>query len=105
MSDIFAIYSTFGSEQEAFLVASTLVEKHLVACANVHGGITSFYRWEGRLETASEVVLIAKTTAEKLGSAIDEVKRLHSYQVPCIIALPVGAGFVPFLQWVKDEVA
>ncbi len=76
----------------------------MVACANVHGGIASVYRWENAIEEASEVAMTAKTTTEKLKNAMDEVKRLHSYKVPCIIACPIEAGFPPFIQWIKDEV-
>ncbi len=105
MSETYLIYSTFKTQQEAFSVASALVEKCLVACANVNGGVTSFYRWEGQLEQAAEVVLIAKTTKERLEAVLSEVKRLHSYKVPCIIACPIEAGFPPFIQWIKDEVS
>ena len=105
MSKIYLIYSTFSSEQEALLVARALVEKRLAACANVHAGITSVYHWENKLEEAPEVALTAKTTADKLKNAMDEVKRLHSYEVPCIIACPIEAGFPPYIQWIRDEVA
>ncbi len=105
MSKTYVIYSTFGSEHEAFSVAESLVEKRLVACVNVHGGVTSFYRWEGQTAREQEVVLSAKTTAEKLEAAMAEVKHLHSYELPCIIASPIEAGFPPFIQWIRDEVA
>ncbi|MFO0389391.1 MAG: divalent-cation tolerance protein CutA [Alphaproteobacteria bacterium] len=105
MVEVKAIYSMFGSEQEALSVARILLEKKLVACVNVYNGATSLYRWKGEINSASEVLFIAKTTAEKLKNAMDEVKRLHSYEVPCIIACPIEAGFPPYIQWIKDEVA
>lgn len=103
-TNIYLLYSTFGSAQEALSVARKLVEEKLVACANIHSGVTSVYSWEGKVEEAPETVLIAKTTAEKLESAIDAVKRLHSYELPCIIACPIEAGHPPFLQWVHASV-
>ncbi len=105
MTDFCLLYSTFASADEAFSVASSLVEKRLAACANVHGGVRSVYRWQGKVEQAAEAVLVAKTSRGKVDAAIAEVKRLHSYEVPCIIACPIEAGFAPFLQWIADETA
>ncbi len=104
MSDIFILYATFPSKDEALKAATALVENRLAACANVYDNITSVYRWEGKVQQAPEAALVAKTTRAKLDAAIREVKRLHSYEVPCIIAYPISDGFPPFLQWVAEEV-
>lgn len=105
MTDVFSLYVTCADKDEALKIAGALIEKHLAACANVYGGITSVYRWEGKVQRAPEAALIAKTSKGKLGAAMAEVKRLHSYEVPCIIATPVAEGFAPFLQWVAEETA
>ena len=102
MSDIWLLYSTFASRDEALSVARSLLEARLVACANVHESVTSLYRWEGEVRQETETVLLAKTQKAKLAQAMDEVKRLHSYEVPCIIAYPAGEAFLPFLQWVAE---
>jgi periplasmic divalent cation tolerance protein len=104
MDEIWLLYSTFPNRDEALSAARALVESRLAACANVHD-IVSVYRWEGALHEGTEAALIAKTRREKLQEASEAVKRLHSYEVPCIIAYPIAGGFPPFLQWVADETA
>jgi periplasmic divalent cation tolerance protein len=84
-------------------MARILVEKHLVACVNIHENVLSVYRWDGEIQQAPEVVIIAKTRRELVAVVIDTVKNLHSYQLPCIIASPIVEGFGSFLQWVADE--
>ena len=101
--DIWVIYSTFGRREEALSAAHVLVENRLVACANLYENVTSVYRWQGAVTQGQEAVLIAKTSKEKLQAAIDQIKALHSYALPCIVAYPVADGFPPFLQWVSDE--
>lgn len=103
MGDIVMLYSTFKNRDEAVLVAGQLLEKRLVACANVIDHVTSLYRWEGAVCQEPEAILLAKTTAQKQDAAIALVKRLHSYQLPCIIAYPAAGGFPPFLEWVASE--
>lgn len=103
MTTAFTLYVTCASKDEALKIVNALIEKRLAACANVYDGITSVYRWEGKVQQAPEAALIAKTSREKLDAAMAEVKRLHSYEVPCIIATPVAEGFAPFLQWVAEE--
>lgn len=103
MSEYFILYATFGNKDEALKTAHMLIDKQLAACANIHGPMTSVYRWQGKVEEAQEFALTAKTTKKKLDTAMAEVKRLHSYDVPCIIAYPIAEGFPPFLQWVAEE--
>jgi periplasmic divalent cation tolerance protein len=103
MTDIWLVYSTFPNRAEALSVARQLVEKHVVACANIVDGITSVYRWQSDIQQESEVVMIAKTSAHSLNTALELIKSLHSYDVPCITAWPIEAGHLPFLRWVEDE--
>jgi periplasmic divalent cation tolerance protein len=102
-ADIYFLYSTFPNKESALKAANTLIEKRLAACANVADGITSVYHWEGKVQQAQEATLIAKTSYGKLTFAMEELKCLHPYEVPCIVALPIVAGHAPFLDWVKEE--
>jgi periplasmic divalent cation tolerance protein len=97
------IYATTEDAEEARRIGRQVVEEQLAACANIITGVTSIFRWEGKLEEASEAVLILKTTEEKLERVIARVKSLHSYECPCIEALPVVEGNRDFLEWVVRE--
>jgi len=101
--EIWLIYSTFKNRAEALSVAQTLLEKRLIACANVHDGVTSLYRWQGAITQEKEVALTAKTRKEKLQATMDEIRAVHSYELPCIVAYPVTEGLPEFLQWVINE--
>lgn len=96
------IYATFGSKAEALAVAQTLVAEGLVACANVLDGATSIYKWQGEIQQQSEAILFAKTAAKNAELAVARIKKLHSYELPCILILPVEGGFPPFIQWVDE---
>jgi periplasmic divalent cation tolerance protein len=97
------LYITASDKQEAQRLANALLEAQLIACANILPGVLSFYRWEGRLCEAEECLIFAKTSEECLPEAIEMVKKLHSYDCPCILALPVQAGYPPFLQWAEEQ--
>ncbi|MCE2927863.1 MAG: divalent-cation tolerance protein CutA [Rickettsiales bacterium] len=103
MSEIWSIYSTFATRDEAILVARALVESNLVACANIHDNITSIYRWDGQLQQENEVALIAKTSKKTLQKAMEAIKRLHSYEIPCILATQLDGGYPAYLDWIKRE--
>jgi periplasmic divalent cation tolerance protein len=100
---IFTLYSTFPTRDEAISIVSALLEKRLIACANIIDGATSLYRWEGKMQQEQEVLMLAKTSYDKLEAAIESIKALHSYELPCIVAYPITNGFQPFMQWVKGE--
>lgn len=103
MSEFVLLYITFPSSEEARKTAQALLEARLIACANIMQPVESHYRWEGALTQENEVVMTAKTTAKLAQEATVFVKNLHSYELPCIIALPIDGGFPPFLQWVAAE--
>ncbi len=103
MTDIWSIYSTFRTRDEAISVARALVEARLVACVNLHEQVTSIYRWEGAVQQDTEVALTAKTSKKMLQKAMEAIKQLHSYEVPCILATPVDGGYPPYLDWIKHE--
>jgi len=97
------VYATAGDAAEALRIGRAVVEERLAACANIIDGMRSVYRWEGVVQEAGEAVLILKTTDDRLGALIARVKDLHSYDCPCIEALPVVAGNQGFLDWVANE--
>lgn len=84
-------------------VARAVVERRLAACVNVaRSPVESFYTWKGKLESAREHLLIIKTTAARLPELEREVKRLHSYDVPEFIALPITEGSPEYLSWLSE---
>ena len=97
------VYVTAADEAEAKQLGHQLVDERLAACANILPGATSIFRWEGKIEEASEAVLILKTTELRLERLIERTKSLHSYDCPCIEALPVVEGNRDFLEWVVRE--
>ena len=96
---------TCANPAEARRVARAVVEKQLAACANILGSpVESIYRWKGKVERAREVLMLVKTTAKRLPELEREVKRLHSYEVPEFVALPILAGSRDYLRWLADAV-
>ncbi len=83
-------------------IAKKLVEERLAACVNI-AEVESVYWWEGKVEEDAEDLLIVKTSAEKLPKLIEEVKRIHPYQVPEIVAVPVAACLRDYCEWVRRE--
>jgi periplasmic divalent cation tolerance protein len=96
---------TCANHIQAKLIARSVVEKRLAACVNIlRIPIESHYRWNGKVEKARELLLLVKTTAGKLRSLEKEVKRLHSYDTPEFIALPIVAGSESYLAWLEENV-
>jgi periplasmic divalent cation tolerance protein len=89
--------------EEARRIGRAVVEARLAACANVLGAASSIYWWQGKLEQATETPLVLKTRAALVPALIDRVKALHSYECPCVIALPVVEGYPPYLAWIAEE--
>lgn len=96
------VYITAGSEAEAEKIGDTLVRERLAACANRHP-IRSTFWWQGKVDREDEVALWVKTKSSLVDAVITRVKALHSYQVPCIVALPITAGNPDFLDWIGDS--
>ena len=97
------IYITAENTDEARAIGRALVDARLAACANVLGPMTSIYRWEGAVQEGEEAVLIAKTTAALVEALTAKVRELHSYDCPCVVALPVEDGNPAFLDWIAAE--
>jgi len=94
---------TAADEAEARRIADALLEERLAACVNTIAGVRSRYRWQGRLEDSSEVLLIAKSRHGLLKAIIERVKALHTYDVPEVIALPIAGGNPDYLAWLEAE--
>ncbi|PLX53668.1 MAG: divalent-cation tolerance protein CutA [Desulfobacteraceae bacterium] len=102
--EINMIYITAGSKDEAVMIGKALINARLAACVNIIENMYSMYIWDEKLQDANEIILIAKTTKERVPDLIEKVNALHSYKCPCIVSLPVSDGNPAFLKWVADEV-
>ena len=103
MTDAIVVLITASSEAEAATIARTLVDEHLIACANIVPRVRSFFFWEGETQDAAETLLVCKSRQPLMDRVIGRVKELHSYSVPEIIALPVVSGSSSYLSWVRDS--
>lgn len=84
-------------------IARALIEQQLAACVNRLGPVASVYRWQGRTEHVLEVPLLIKTTRERYPAVEAAIRADHPHQVPEIIALPIVAGFAPYLRWLGEQ--
>ena len=98
------VFLRYWKSEEARRIAQQLVERGLAACVNVLGPIESIYRWQGKVETAGEFLLLIKTTAERFPDLREALVALHSYEVPECIAIDVTDGSAPYLAWLADSV-
>jgi periplasmic divalent cation tolerance protein len=105
MTDKRVVLTTCGSAEEARRIAQELVERRLAACVNIVPQIESIYRWNDEVESATEWLLIIKTTAEAFERLRDTIGTLHSYQVPECVALAVEGGSAAYLDWIGSAVA
>lgn len=104
MTDKRIVLSTAGSEDEASKIAHYLVEHRLAACVNIIPRIESIYRWQGKVESGQEWLLLIKTTAQEFPAVRAAITELHSYNVPECIAVNIEEGSVDYLQWLAEQV-
>jgi len=104
MTDKRIVLSTAGSEEEARKIARHLVERQLAACVNIIPQIESVYRWQGRVESNREWLLLIKTTAEKFTGVCGAIRELHSYELPECFAIAIDDGSTGYLQWMEESV-
>ena len=98
------VLTNLPDRDAAIKLAQTLVGKRLAACANVMDGCSSIFRWQGEIKTEREIPVLIKTRADRFASLQQEILACHPYELPEIIAVPVEAGFQPYLDWVSAEV-
>jgi len=94
---------TCPSKDEGLKIAKALLENKLAACINVIDGLDSYFWWKGKIDYAKEVLLIVKTRLDLFNKVVELVKKLHSYTVPEIIALPILAGNKDYLRWIDES--
>lgn len=102
MSQIALAYIPCPSREEALRIARALLEKKLIACANIHP-ITSVYNWEGKVQEEEEIVLLGKTTVEQFHNLTIAVEEIHPYDVPCVLRLQ-GEANQSYFAWLSSEV-
>jgi periplasmic divalent cation tolerance protein len=102
MTDKRIVLSTAGSEEEARKIACELVERGLAACVNIVPQIESVYRWQGKIESSRESLLLIKTTVDQFEKVRDAISELHSYDLPECIALAIEDGSPEYLRWLAD---
>lgn len=98
------VLSTAPSLEEGRRIARELVERRLVACVNLVPGVESVYRWDDKVESAAEVLLVMKTLAQKADAVAAAVREIHGYEVPELIVLPIIGGLETYLNWIETSV-
>ena len=96
------IYITTRDEAEAREIGRTLLSEKLAACVNIHP-IRSLFHWQGEIEEESEAAMLVKTRAELFDAVAKRVREMHSYEVPCVISVPVGKGNPDYLSWINQS--
>lgn len=104
MTDKIVVLSACDSEESAATLAHSLVEQRLAACVNIVPGARSVYRWQGKIEDASEWLLIIKSRRDLFDRLREAIAKTHSYEVPEVIALPVVDGSEAYLAWLDREI-
>jgi periplasmic divalent cation tolerance protein len=102
MDQIKILYVTCKDKNEARFIGKSLIEERLAACVNVYPEMESLYRWQDRIETSIECVLMVKTQSALVSECIEKIKSLHSYTVPCILCLGVDAGTKDYMEWLLE---
>src|SRR5258706_10947987 len=100
MDDVIVVLTNLPDRAAALNLAQELVAKRLAACVNVLAECTSVYRWEGRIKSATEVPVLIKTRAQRYDEVEAAIRRLHPYELPEIVAVPVVHGLDEDLEWV-----
>ena len=103
MTDKIVVFSACGSEEQAGQISRALVEQRLAACVNIVPGARSIYRWKGQIEDASEWLLIIKTRRGLMDKLRVTISKIHTYEVPELLAVPVVDGAESYLAWLDRE--
>lgn len=98
------VYTTFACKEDAERVADILLDKHLIACANIFPGICSMYRWQGKKHKEQEIAMIIKTRQENFSAIEEAIVSEHPYETPCVLCLNVSEGHKGFLDWIDQSI-
>lgn len=101
--DTLLVYCTAPDPDTARELARTLVDERLAACVNIVPGLSSLYRWQGRVYEDAEALLLMKTTAARYPALQERLRALHPYELPEIVAVPLSAGLPAYLDWVGAQ--
>ena len=105
MTDKIVVFTTCASETEAQEMALYLVERRVSACVNIVRGVRSIYRWRDKIRDSSECLLVIKSRRDVFAALCAEIKKVHSYKVPEIVALNIVEGSEPYLSWLDSQLA
>jgi periplasmic divalent cation tolerance protein len=103
MTDKIVVLTTCGSEKQAEKLAHTLVDQRLAACVNLFPKARSIYRWEGKIEDSAEWLLLIKSRRDLFTVLRAEIQKIHTYEVPEVIAIPVVDGTEAYLGWLDGQ--
>jgi periplasmic divalent cation tolerance protein len=98
------VLTTVGEEAQAISIAREIVARRQAACVNIVPGVRSIYRWRGKICTDGELLLVIKTLEEEFEGVAATIRELHSYELPEILAFPVGKGDARFFDWITASV-
>ena len=102
-SETVIVYTTTADEAEAKRIGKALVDDKLVACVNIIPGIKSICRWDGNVAEANECIMLAKAPKNNVDNVITSIRKLHSYELPCVVVIPIIYGLEGFLDWIIAE--
>lgn len=97
------VFSTCPSTEVAEKIAAALIEDRLAACVHVSSAVTSFYRWEGKIQREPEVQLVIKTQESRFDDLCQKIRQLHPYEIPEILSIPIVSGLEAYLAWLNQE--
>jgi len=97
------VFITAGTKKEAEIIANALLSEKKAACVSIVPRVDSLFWWQGKIDSATEVLLVVKTESRLLETIVKLVKKLHSYDVPEIIALPITGGNEEYLKWISES--
>ncbi len=101
MNNYIVIFVTAKDIQEAEKITQALLDERLIACGNIVNPVTSFFHWVGKIEKAEECLIVMKSRADLFSQVAERVKRLHSYEVPEVLALPIVDASKAYLDWMS----
>jgi len=100
-NEYIVILVTAKDKQEAEKITQALLDKHLIACGNIVNPVTSFFYWMGKVDRAEECLVVMKSRMDLFGEVAEHVRRLHSYEVPEVLALPIVEGSRAYFDWMS----